>query len=102
MGNRRLELTGQRFGRLTVVGFSHVLIYKGENKNSVWLCLCACGKEVEVRGTLLKRGMTLSCGCYRDDVRTGVPAKDRQSHARKMRDSMNAPGRPQKNQRVKG
>ena len=51
--------SGMRFGRLTVVK-------RLENKNhqTMWLCLCECGKETNVSGGSLRRGDTKSCGCY--------------------------------------
>jgi hypothetical protein len=54
------DLTGQKFGRLTVKEFSHT-----KNKKSYWLCDCDCGtKNIIVRADQLKRGITKSCGCY--------------------------------------
>lgn len=57
-----IDLTGQRFGRLTVVK-------RGENKGRItaWECVCECGNTVCVAGTSLTRGQTKSCGCYRID-----------------------------------
>lgn len=58
-GINRIDITGQKFGRLTVVRDS------GERKNQqvVWLCKCDCGKEYKVRSESLRRGFTKSCGC---------------------------------------
>lgn len=56
---RLVDLTGQRFGRLTVL--SRDVEKKG---NAVcWLCLCDCGKMVVIRGGCLKSKNTQSCGC---------------------------------------
>ena len=57
---RAKDLTGQTFGRLTVLG-----PLKGEGGTIIWLCHCSCGTEKEFRGTNLKSGSTLSCGCWR-------------------------------------
>lgn len=58
-----MDLTGQRFGRLTVV--SRV----ANNKHHVmWFCRCDCGKETIVTGDSLKRGASMSCGCLRKDL----------------------------------
>lgn len=54
----RLDLTGQRFGRLTVVGYSHT----NRNRKSVWNCHCDCGNDCQVAGERLVR-LTRSCGC---------------------------------------
>lgn len=55
---RRRELTGQRFGRLTV-------ICKGETKGhkTAWICRCDCGEQLSVRTCDLQKGHTRSCGC---------------------------------------
>lgn len=52
-----IDLTGQKFGRLTVVGF-----YRGGRK-SFWYCECSCGKIKIIRGDGLRGGHTKSCGC---------------------------------------
>lgn len=58
MGRPIIDLTGQQYGRLTV-------IKRAENigKNVAWLCKCECGKEKAVLGSHLKSGATQSCGC---------------------------------------
>ena len=57
---RRIDLTGQRFGRLTVIG-------RSEEKRSYWNCRCDCGNEKDVRSDNLKSGYISSCGCYHSD-----------------------------------
>lgn len=54
-----IDLTGQRFGRLVVIGQA------GRNRHGqmMWLCRCDCGKEVVVAGCNLRSGNTQSCGC---------------------------------------
>lgn len=54
----KVDLTGQRFGRLTVLEFVPT-----EGKTE-WLCKCDCGKTVTVKGTHLIDGSTKSCGCF--------------------------------------
>lgn len=53
----RQNLTGQRFGRLVVEGFSHA------GNASYWYCRCDCGKISVARGTSLRYGSTKTCGC---------------------------------------
>lgn len=53
------NLTGQRFGKLVVVGEGK----PAANRLSTWKCLCDCGRETTVRGDALKRGRSKSCGC---------------------------------------
>lgn len=52
------DITGQRFGRLTVIRHSHM-----KNHQSYWFCRCECGKFKHVRLDLLTRGQVKSCGC---------------------------------------
>lgn len=59
----REDLTGQKFGRLTVLEFSH----RGKFRQSFWKCKCDCGNIVIVRAGQLKFGATKSCGCYQKD-----------------------------------
>lgn len=57
---RRIDLTGQRFGRLTVLEF----VRTSEKGHSlIWRCKCDCGNVVEVAGNNLRNGHTTSCGC---------------------------------------
>ena len=57
-----IDLTGQRFGRLTVLS-------RAENVGAMsrWLCECDCGNQTIVYGNNLRRGYTQSCGCYRHE-----------------------------------
>ena len=53
------DLTGQRFGNLTVVGKAPT-----RGRASYWYCQCDCGSPVkEVKGDHLKGGKIISCGC---------------------------------------
>lgn len=56
---KRCELTGQRFGRLTVIEG----LEKREDRYQVWLCRCDCGGEIEVNTRRLKNGTVRDCGC---------------------------------------
>ena len=56
---RKGDLTGQQFGRWTVVSRSP------HPKVTMWNCLCKCGNEKVVIGAYLRRGLSKSCGCYR-------------------------------------
>ncbi len=63
--NNSLELTGQRFGRLTVIKRVENHIFPSGKQKSKWLCKCDCGNEVTVIGcNLTKENGTRSCGCY--------------------------------------
>jgi hypothetical protein len=64
MANTRKDLTGQRFGRLTVLAFDQADKYG----QSFWRCRCDCGAETVVRRFHLLRGGTQSCGCIQREV----------------------------------
>lgn len=55
---RLVDLTGQKFGLLTVVKRAD-----RPGKHVHWECDCACGGSKMVSGDALKRGATTSCGC---------------------------------------
>lgn len=54
---QRIDLTGQKFGRLAIVKFSH------KKEGSHWLCKCDCGNKKVVSSRNLRNGNTKSCGC---------------------------------------
>jgi hypothetical protein len=58
-----IDLTGQKFGRLTVLGLDRV-----ESKKTYWKCMCECNNEISVRSDQLRRSWTKSCGCLQRDV----------------------------------
>lgn len=58
MGRKRLDLVGQKFGKLFIIKFSCVV-----NEHTKWECKCECGNITIVRGSDLKAGNTISCGC---------------------------------------
>lgn len=56
-GRKPNDLTGYKFGRLTVIERS------GTDKTHVaWLCQCDCGRRSVVRGSYLNQGLVRSCG----------------------------------------
>lgn len=59
-------MLGKKFGRLTVLAFSH----KDKWRKNYWLCLCSCGKQIIVRDNALTSGNTKSCGCLRKEIST--------------------------------
>jgi len=66
MRQKRVDLTGHRFGRLVVTGEKG---RDGKGSRIKWYCLCDCGTPVEVTGSNLRSGNTTSCGCRRTDTR---------------------------------
>lgn len=57
------DLSGQRFGRWTVIGRADDSITKKGYHNIMWHCVCDCGTSKDVRGKSLTEGISKSCGC---------------------------------------
>lgn len=65
MRGKFIDLTGQRFGRLTVIKRADSI-----NKRTYWLCRCDCGKEKVIGMVQLMYGGVVSCGCYQREIST--------------------------------
>lgn len=52
---RRIDVTGQRFGRLIVI----------ERAGAKWLCRCDCGQTKLASAGMLRKGDAKSCGCLK-------------------------------------
>lgn len=64
-----IDLTGQRFGNLTVVSKDESYIKPSGQKVAVWKCLCDCGNIISIRSEYLRKGTTTSCGCIEEQQR---------------------------------
>lgn len=53
------SIIGKKFGKLTVIEFSHI----DKRKSANFKCICDCGNKKICNGYSLKRGRTKSCGC---------------------------------------
>lgn len=64
-----LDLTGEEFGRLTVVRRGEDYIRRNGGKCVRWLCICSCGNPnlILVSASNLRSGKTRSCGCIKDE-----------------------------------
>lgn len=62
-GKSRQDLTGKKYGRLTVL----YCLGNLDNKGIKWHCKCDCGNEIDVLGSSLKSGNTQSCGCLKKE-----------------------------------
>ena len=58
---KKLDLIGQRFGKLLVTKYLGINNYG----KSIWLCKCGCEKETIATSGNLKSGNSKSCGCSR-------------------------------------
>lgn len=62
MAREALDLTGQKFGLLTVIERAG----KDDWGKITWRCRCQCGNERIAPGNALKIGRVRSCGCKRE------------------------------------
>jgi hypothetical protein len=67
------DLTGLKFGMVTVQSFYGIKQRSkprgsSTNGNSLWECLCECGKNFITQGDCLKRINHISCGCYKNQL----------------------------------
>lgn len=65
LSKRIKDLSGLPFGRLVVLRYAG---NRGSGGHAYWVCLCNCGKEVDVRGSHLRYGTVKSCGCLNIEV----------------------------------
>lgn len=74
-----VDLTGQRFGKLTVIERAGT----APDRHAQWLCKCDCGAVRIIRGNELKNGNTVSCGCWRSER----IANENEKHGYRKRDN---------------
>lgn len=61
-GHKRIvDITGQKFGRLTVLSQAG----SNDEGKALWTCVCDCGNTVTVIGKALRSRTTKSCGCWK-------------------------------------
>ncbi len=64
------DLTGQVFGRLTVISKAPSRVTPGGSTLAQWNCRCVCGQETIVLARNLITENTRSCGCYQTEVQS--------------------------------
>lgn len=62
------DLTGETFGRWTVLSRADDNIGRTGYRTVVWNCVCECGKHKTVRGKSLIYGISRSCGCLQREL----------------------------------
>lgn len=60
---KKIDLTGQKFGNVTVIKEAPPRIEPSGRRKIMWECLCDCGKTFYVQSSNLRGGHTTSCGC---------------------------------------
>lgn len=73
MGNI-VDITGMKFGRITVIGCIGVNPIKRDRKLH-WICECSCGVVFRSMGSDIKDGHVSSCGCLKSEVSRGLLLK---------------------------
>lgn len=63
--SKMIDLTGQRFGYLTVIRRAEENTKAGKAK---WVCKCDCGNESIATGRNLVSGNSTSCGCMKNQL----------------------------------
>ena len=58
-----IDLTGKKFGRLTVIRDTG----NKQGAEHLWECQCECGNNIITRGVNLREGSTQSCGCLKQE-----------------------------------
>lgn len=59
-----VDLTGAKFGRLTVLGYAGFRVYR-KGKHHLWWCSCECGNRTRAATGKLRGSHTKSCGCWK-------------------------------------
>ena len=72
---RLIDLTGQRFGRLTVVERAESHRKPNGSLVTMWKCKCDCGNEKVISAVDLKVGNTKSCGCLKSEMASKLAQK---------------------------
>ncbi len=62
---KAMDITGQTFGKLTVIQSTKERSYDGR---VIWECLCSCGNSFTTSIKNLLSRDTVSCGCYRKEI----------------------------------
>ena len=63
-----IDLTGQKFGRLTVIDRADDYVPPSGSKRPMWNCLCDCGSLVKIRQSSLINNESKSCGCLQKEL----------------------------------
>ena len=63
--SKKLDLTGKRIGKLTVVAEAPPHYSPCGARQTMWQCLCECGNTVIASTGNLRSGHYISCGCAR-------------------------------------
>lgn len=63
------DLTGMKFGCLTVIERVEDYVYSNGETRIQWRCKCDCGNDKKVIGKFLKNDTVKSCGCLKNNTK---------------------------------
>ena len=66
--HNKLDETSKRYGRWLVIKEAASQVSPSGNTKAMWLCKCDCGTERAVAGADLRKGKSVSCGCYSKEL----------------------------------
>jgi len=78
--NHRIDITGERFGRLVAVSPTLERNRSNHARDRVWECLCDCGNTHRVRLSKLRDGSVKSCGCLVHERSNSLIARQHVNH----------------------
>lgn len=75
--SKAIDLTGQKFGRLTVIAKEGSREYRPGKCRIYWRCKCGCGNECSAHTTDLRAGKVKSCGCLKKEILDTIGERSR-------------------------
>lgn len=63
MTRKLIDMAGRKYARLEVLEYVGTL-----SRHAMWKCRCDCGEIVQVSGSNIRAGNTMSCRCYHAEV----------------------------------
>ena len=86
MGRPAIDLTGHRYGIMTVIG-RDLSVRGGASVSSRWIVRCGCGNERSISSNVLRTLHQKSCGCLRGkhEGKYGIPMRALQRWTNMMR-----------------
>ena len=69
-GHCQENITGHRFGRLTVIRYIEPT--ERTVRGYSWWCRCDCGNEIKANLDKLKKGLQQSCGCLKEEMKPRI------------------------------
>lgn len=70
------DLTGRKFGRLKVISRAP----NDAGGRACWVCVCVCGNRIVAKGTGLRYGNPISCGCAQRDAAARIGRTKNRRH----------------------